>query len=718
MTAVNDAPEVTYDDEELAPGQAEALFDVLADDNPGGGADEAGQSLTLASISNPPGRGTATIEGDSIRYVPDAGFGGNDSLQYRVCDDGTTDAAPDPRCTQASVFIRVHSIPPVAVDDAAAGDEDTTFEFNVLANDTDADHHELSAFLTATNLRTQHGVVRCSSDGDCAYTPDADYHGADGFDYTVRDTTNESDGGRVALTVLPVNDAPRPGEDRLATTKGVPATVSVLGDDVDVEGDAMTVTGAQDGQHGTASCTAAGVCRYTPEAGFTGPDRFRYTVGDGEDTAQGTVRVVVLRAPQPADVPDSKGREFWLAFGENLGTPDLSLYLTGDRSTEGTVTSPAVALDAPFTVTQGDVTTVGVPRAAALPAPQQGAILEGAGVRVSATDEVTAYGLNHVDTSTDAFLGLPTDVLGTEHLILSWRSGGLSWHGGQLRVVGVEDGTAITVTRPGGAPLHSQLDEGDVYTLGTSAVAGNDLSGTEVTSSRPVAVFAGMMCANITAELGACDHIVEQIPPISTWGRSFVTVPLATRTKGDRVRILAAEDGTVVRIDGAQVATLDRGELHEQVLEDAAAITATGPVLVAQFAHSFAWDFCANSACDPFMMLIPPYEQFLGSYTFTTPATGYRDNYVNVVAPAAAVDGVRLDGRPWRSRASARSQGRISRARSSRSTSGRTCSREPRRSARSSMAGTSSTPTATPAGCRWGRWRTRRRSRCRRRRSA
>ncbi len=47
---------------------------------------------------------------------------------------------------------------------------------------------------------------------------------------------------------------------------------------------------------------------------------------------------------------------------------------------------------------------------------------------------------------------------------------------------------------------------------------------------------------------------------------------------------------------------------------------------------------------DPFEMLIPPFEQFLAGYTVTTPATGFPINYINVVAPTAAVGSVTLDG--------------------------------------------------------------------------
>ena len=43
-------------------------------------------------------------------------------------------------------------------------------------------------------------------------------------------------------------------------------------------------------------------------------------------------------------------------------------------------------------------------------------------------------------------------------------------------------------------------------------------------------------------------------------------------------------------------------------------------------------------------MLVPPYEQFLASYTVTTPAAGFPINFINLVVPNAAVGSVTLDG--------------------------------------------------------------------------
>src|SRR5690606_41553497 len=61
-------------------------------------------------------------------------------------------------------------------------------------------------------------------------------------------------------------------------------------------------------------------------------------------------------------------------------------------------------------------------------------------------------------------------------------------------------------------------------------------------------------------------------------------------------------------------------------------ITADAPVLLAQYSPGQSFDGVIS---DPFMMLIPPSEQFLNSYNFATltQSVGFRNSFVNVMAP-------------------------------------------------------------------------------------
>ena len=351
-------------------------------------------------------------------------------------------------------------------------------------------------------------------------------------------------------------------------------------------------------------------------------------------------------AASAATNPDSLGTDFWLAFPGNYSGGTLTLFITGPTATSGTVTMPGVAFSAPFTVTPGTVTSVPLPAGSDI---QTSDTVENLGIHVTADAEVTVYGLNQITASTDAYLGLPTDILGTEYLVEGYENVDIV-EGTEFAVVATQDGTTVTINptvttngHTAGTPYTVSLDQGHTYQLRNEDAHPADLSGSIVTSDKPIAVFGGHQCANIPMGYYACDHIVEELPPTSTWGKSFVTEPLATRTGGDTFRYLADTDNTTVQVNGAPVATLNRGQLFEQILTAPSVITSDKPILVTQYSNSTTFD---GATSDPFEVLVPPFEQFLNSYTVTTPATGFTENFINVVAPTASLATINLDGVP------------------------------------------------------------------------
>lgn len=357
--------------------------------------------------------------------------------------------------------------------------------------------------------------------------------------------------------------------------------------------------------------------------------------------------IVALLAVGPvAAQQNSLGTDFWLGFMHNhFGSESLPLFITGPAATSGTVSVPGLGFSQPFSVTPGTVTTVTVPLGAEV---RNSDVAEDKGIHVTASDPVTVYGLNRRQFTTDAFLGLPTAVLGTDYIVLAYKNVNIV-NKSEFMVVASANATTVTITpsattgpHTAGVPYNVTLNQGQAYLL-QNTDNGSDLSGSFVTSDKPVAVYGGHGCANVPPGFVACDHLVEQLPPTPAWGTQFVTAPLATRQGGDTFRFLAGSNGTAVAVNGANVATLNRGQFHEMIINGPATVSASAPILVAQYSHGTSYDGVTS---DPFMMLIPPFEQFLGSYTITTPASGFAVNFASVVAPAAAVGSVLFDGAP------------------------------------------------------------------------
>ena len=348
------------------------------------------------------------------------------------------------------------------------------------------------------------------------------------------------------------------------------------------------------------------------------------------------------------------GTDFVIVFQANYISSQVSLFLSGPQATTGIVSIPGTTFSEGFSVTPGVVTTVTLPPRTEVTS--NDVIEAGAAVRVTASEQITVYGLNQLTLSTDAFAALPTEVIGQRYRVAAW-SGGV--HGpSQLAIAAVPafDGdtttpTTVTITpasaagaRPAGVPYSIVLMPFEAYQLQSDG----DLTGSLIESTRPISVYGGNRCANVPTQLtGFCDHVVEQIPPVSTWGTEALTVPLATRTMGDTFRIMADQNGTLVQLDGAapESFTLNAGQFVERNLIGSYRITANAPVLVSQFSNGTQWDGITS---DPFMMLIPSAAQFIRTYTFATPGTGFPENFANIVAPTADASAgrVRLDGAP------------------------------------------------------------------------
>jgi len=197
----------------------------------------------------------------------------------------------------------------------------------------------------------------------------------------------------------------------------------------------------------------------------------------------------------------------------------------------------------------------------------------------------------------------------------------------------------ISVDQSACAGAYVTVAAGEVFQWVNSA---QNLTGTVVTADVPVAVFAGNVCSDVQPTV--CDHLVEQMTPTETWGRSYVTVPLAVQPE-DLYRVVADADGTTVQAKGATVnltRTLNAGEYWDFTAGEPLAITASAPVAVAQF-----WmgpRAGGGLLGDPLQVMVPPQEQGFTSGIFATAPSGFDNHYVNITAPTAATASVLLDG--------------------------------------------------------------------------
>lgn len=150
----------------------------------------------------------------------------------------------------------------------------------------------LSAAQTFSQVDIDAGRLRYAHDGRETTS--------DGFDFKVGDGLGHTlPAGTLAITVTPVNDAPVVTDDSAETSVGQSVSVDVLANDVDAEGDLLTITSLSTPSVGTATINGSRVS-YTPPPGFVGTAILTYTIQDNEGgRAVGQLKVLVSIEPQP-----------------------------------------------------------------------------------------------------------------------------------------------------------------------------------------------------------------------------------------------------------------------------------------------------------------------------------------------------------------------------------------------------------------------------------
>ncbi|WP_428637330.1 Ig-like domain-containing protein, partial [Shewanella sp.] len=87
------------------------------------------------------------------------------------------------------------------------------------------------------------------------------------------------------------NTAPIAVNDSATVSSGSSVIIAVLSNDIDPEGDTLTVASVTQGSKGSVTLLADGRVQYTPGKRFKGSDSFSYTISDGELTATATVTI-------------------------------------------------------------------------------------------------------------------------------------------------------------------------------------------------------------------------------------------------------------------------------------------------------------------------------------------------------------------------------------------------------------------------------------------
>ncbi|MES2766020.1 MAG: IgGFc-binding protein, partial [Bacteroidota bacterium] len=398
--------------------------------------------------------------------------------------------------------------------------------------------------------------------------------------------------------------------------------------------------------------------------------------------AQTTTKADIDPAKLPSLLNGSNaGTDFWfifpVCFPEQGGNNSLKIYVSAGVAVQCTleipgygkklikITKPNDVID--FTLYPGEgqpYESMGVPGTAKTEN-ETHADGKGKGIHITAPVPIVVYGVSRYIYTSDSFLAIPTSAFGKEYIISAYADMSSTMFQGyhlpsQSVVVAAYDNTIVTFKLGGSTGTQTvggmkigetkswTLHKGDIIAFANKKINGYkpDISGSRITSTKPIGVVSGNQCANIAVDNQWCDFIMEMELPTQTWGKEYHITRFIKRLNYAYIKVIAKKPNTKLYRDGNTVpfavlttagGNQNTGYYEGRVMADGSSprpivIKADGPISVTQYNPGQQED---NISSDPFQLVLTPIEQFQKEIIFNTPGIkggqGFKENYVNLV---------------------------------------------------------------------------------------
>jgi len=336
------------------------------------------------------------------------------------------------------------------------------------------------------------------------------------------------------------------------------------------------------------------------------------------------------------------GTEFWLTFGktEYSAPANTSVQIRivgGSAATNGTIYFTDLPTSVDFYIPPHQVFTHELTPAQREKVYNSTTGITNYSIHITTTGEpVTVYAWYGIGAfgSSEATYVLPVTALGTEYYQISYTE--MPNYQDTYTVVATQSNTEVFHN---GASVGT-LNIGQVYCQ-TSA----DMTGAHITSDKPVAFFACHKCTLIPNSSWAPSCLMEQLPPVHTWGRTFF-VPVS-HLAAERVRIVASKNNTTIDQTGGTVVqgslTLNAGQWVElDISSNGCFIEADNPIGVCSYIKTDN----TSAGTMPSQAWIPGIEQSISSTIITpfiTPSTYYdTEHYALILTSTAAKNDTRV----------------------------------------------------------------------------
>jgi len=226
--------------------------------------------------------------------------------------------------------------PPIAKDINISTQEDTPVSISLKGSDPEGN------IVSYILLSTPGKGSLSGTEPNLVYTPDRDFYGLDRFAYKVNDGIHDSNSAVVTINVTPINDPPQAIDDVVKVEEDSSmVSIDVLKNDIDIDGDEITVLGAAEGDYGSIVISSDNRnIVYTPNKNFSNADTFTYTISDSKGgTDTGSVRIDIIPVNDPPVIksrPETTAR-VWGTYNYQVKATDPD---SGDKLNYSLITKP------------------------------------------------------------------------------------------------------------------------------------------------------------------------------------------------------------------------------------------------------------------------------------------------------------------------------------------------------------------------------------------
>jgi hypothetical protein len=280
------------------------------------------------------------------------------------------------------------------------------------------------------------------------------------------------------------------------------------------------------------------------------------------------------------------------------------------------------------------------------------------GIQVHTTEPVNLVLHDYLTAAGDATQILPDEALDTSYLISEWGifNDVSEDNHSEFIVTAKQEATAVTIMpsettmlgQAAGVPFSVVLNTGECYIVKSDISAGNlstTLSGSTVSSSKPVSVIVGTTCAYVPLGVESCNELMDELLGKKWWGDHFFVQPLGNLDSVVQL-VVTSDKSFSVQINGANSisSAVGKGNQLQAQITGAGEIVASTPVELQQLTQGST--FAVAGISDPTLVTILDTSEYSDTMMFYSPTfsgSSFQD-WAPIIFPTSKTSTIFLDG--------------------------------------------------------------------------